>query len=261
MSSDQLRFPDGFLWGAATAAYQIEGAPDVDGKGPSIWDTFSHTPGKTFHGDTGDVACDSYHRYPEDIEMLKRLGVGAYRFSLSWPRIQADGRGEPNSKGLDYYNRLIDALLEAGIEPAVTLYHWDLPQALQDKGGWANRDIAEAFAEYAAIAGEAFGDRVHKWITLNEPWVVAHVGYRDGTRPASRSRPRRSPPTITCCSHTAGRSRRCGRRRQRRRSASPSTWPWSGRSRRRPRTQPPSLRPGRTACTSGRCSPAATPSG
>ena len=180
MSSDQLRFPDGFLWGAATAAYQIEGAPDADGKGPSIWDTFSHTPGKTFHGDTGDVACDSYHRYPDDIEMLKQLGVGAYRFSLSWPRIQADGRGAANSKGLDYYNRVIDALLEAGIEPAVTLYHWDLPQALQDKGGWANRDIAEAFAEYAAIAGEAFGDRVHKWITLNEPWVVAHVGYRDG---------------------------------------------------------------------------------
>src|ERR1700690_2174162 len=179
MSSDQLRFPDGFLWGVATAAYQIEGAPDVDGKGPSIWDTFSHTPGKTFHGDTGDVACDSYHRYPDDIEMLKRLGVGAYRFSLSWPRIQADGRGVANSKGLDYYNRVIDALLEAGIEPAVTLYHWDLPQALQDKGGWADRDIAEAFAEYAAIAGESFGDRVHKWITLNEPWVSAHVGYRE----------------------------------------------------------------------------------
>src|ERR1700689_2769759 len=146
MSSDQLRFPDGFLWGAATAAYQIEGAPDVDGKGPSIWDTFSHTPGKTFHGDTGDVACDSYHRYPDDIEMLKRLGVGAYRFSLSWPRIQADGRGVANSKGLDYYNRVIDALLEAAIEPAVTLYHWDLPQTLQDKGGWANRDVAEAVA-------------------------------------------------------------------------------------------------------------------
>ena len=126
------------------------------------------------------MATDSYHRYPADIEMLKRLGVGSYRFSLSWPRIQADGRGEANSKGLDYYNRVIDALLEAGIEPAVTLYHWDLPQTLQDKGGWANRDIAEAFAEYAAIAGEAFGDRVHKWITLNEPWVSAHVGYRDG---------------------------------------------------------------------------------
>jgi beta-glucosidase len=180
MSTDQLRFPDGFLWGAATAAYQIEGASDADGKGPSIWDTFSHTPGKVFHGDTGDVACDSYHRYPEDIELLRRLGAGAYRFSLSWPRIQADGRGPANGKGLDHYNRVIDGLLEAGIEPVVTLYHWDLPQALQDDGGWASRDVAAAFAEYAAIAGEAFGDRVGKWITLNEPWVVAHVGYHDG---------------------------------------------------------------------------------
>ncbi len=180
MSTDQLRFPDGFLWGAATAAYQIEGASDADGKGPSIWDTFSHAPGNVYHGDTGDVACDSYHRYPEDIEMLRRLGVGAYRFSLSWPRIQADGRGPANPKGLDYYSRLIDGLLEAGIEPVVTLYHWDLPQALQDAGGWASRDIAPIFAEYAGKAAEAFGDRVRQWITLNEPWVVAHVGYRDG---------------------------------------------------------------------------------
>lgn len=179
-TADQLRFPDGFLWGAATAAYQIEGAPDADGKGPSIWDTFSHTPGKVFHGETGDVACDSYRRYPEDIAMLQRLGAGAYRFSLSWPRIQPDGRGAPNAKGLDYYSRLIDGLLEKGITPVVTLYHWDLPQALQDKGGWAMRDIAEIFADFAAIAGEALGDRVHRWITLNEPWVVAHVGYRDG---------------------------------------------------------------------------------
>jgi beta-glucosidase len=180
MDSTELRFPDGFRWGAATASYQIEGAPDVDGKGPSIWDTFSHTPGKTHHGETGDVATDSYHRYPADIEMLKRLGVGAYRFSLSWPRIQADGRGAANSKGLDYYNRVIDALLEAGISPAVTLYHWDLPQALQDVGGWANRDIAAAFADFAGIAGEAFGDRVDQWITLNEPWVASNVGYRFG---------------------------------------------------------------------------------
>jgi len=180
MDSNELRFPDGFLWGAATAAYQIEGAPDADGKGPSIWDTFSHTPGKTFHGETGDVATDSYHRYPEDIEMLKRLGVGAYRFSLSWPRIQADGRGAANNRGLDYYNRVVDALLEAGIEPAITLYHWDLPQALQDTGGWANRDIASAFAEFAGIAGAAFGDRVGRWITLNEPWVAGNIGYRVG---------------------------------------------------------------------------------
>jgi beta-glucosidase len=181
MSTDhQLRFPDGFLWGAATAAYQIEGAVDADGKGPSIWDTFSHTPGKTYHGDTGDVACDSYHRYPEDIALLARLGAGAYRLSLSWPRLQPTGRGAASVKGLDYYNRVIDALLEAGIQPAVTLYHWDLPQALQDEGGWASREVANWFAEFAGIAGEAFGDRVPQWITLNEPWVVAHVGYRDG---------------------------------------------------------------------------------
>ncbi len=179
-AADQLRFPDGFLWGAATAAYQIEGAAEADGKGPSIWDTFSHIPGKTWHGETGDVACDSYHRYPEDIAMLRRLGAGAYRFSLSWPRIQPDGRGQANQPGLDYYDRLVDALLAEGIDPVVTLYHWDLPQALQDKGGWAMRDIAEIFADFAAIAGEALGDRVHRWITLNEPWVVAHVGYRDG---------------------------------------------------------------------------------
>ena len=179
-TDDQLRFPHGFLWGAATAAYQIEGGADADGKGPSIWDTFSHTPGKVFHGDNGDVACDSYHRYGEDIAALKQLGVGSYRLSLSWPRIQPTGRGEVNAKGLDYYSRVIDGLLEAGIEPSVTLYHWDLPQALQDAGGWANRDIADWFGEFAAIAGEAFRDRVSRWITLNEPWVVAHVGYRDG---------------------------------------------------------------------------------
>jgi beta-glucosidase len=179
-TDDQLRFPDGFLWGTATAAYQIEGAPDADGKGPSIWDTFSHTPGKVWHGETGDVACDSYHRYPEDVALLRRLGVGAYRFSLSWPRIQPDGRGQANQPGLDHYRRLVDLLLEKGITPVPTLYHWDLPQALQDKGGWATRDIADLFADYAAIVGEALGDRVHRFITLNEPWVVATVGYRDG---------------------------------------------------------------------------------
>jgi beta-glucosidase len=178
--SDELRFPDGFLWGAATAAYQIEGAPDADGKGPSIWDTFTHSPGTTHHGDTGDVACDSYYLYPQDIGLLKRLGAGAYRMSLSWPRIQPAGRGPANAKGLDYYSRVVDALLDAGIKPAITLYHWDLPQALQDAGGWANRDIAGWFGEFAQLAGEALGDRVPLWITLNEPWVSAHVGYRDG---------------------------------------------------------------------------------
>ncbi|HTU72948.1 MAG TPA: GH1 family beta-glucosidase [Trebonia sp.] len=179
MSSD--RFPDGFLWGAATAAYQIEGAPAEDGKGPSIWDTFSHTPGKVYHGETGDVACDSYHRYPEDIALLKRLGVSAYRFSLSWPRILPKGRGDVNPAGLDYYSGLVDALLEAGITPVPTLYHWDLPQVLQDEfGGWAGRDIAQAFADYAAVVAEKLGDRVGRWITLNEPWVVSNVGYRWG---------------------------------------------------------------------------------
>ncbi|HEX4834374.1 MAG TPA: GH1 family beta-glucosidase [Trebonia sp.] len=175
------QFPDGFLWGAATAAYQIEGAADEDGKGPSIWDTFSHTPGNVYHGDTGDVACDSYHRYPEDVALLKRLGAGAYRFSVSWPRILPKGRGEVSQQGLDYYRRLADALLAEGIAPVATLYHWDLPQALQDEfGGWAGRDVAEAFAEYAGVAAGALGDRVSRWITLNEPWVAANVGYRWG---------------------------------------------------------------------------------
>ncbi|MBV9384731.1 MAG: beta-glucosidase [Streptosporangiaceae bacterium] len=180
MSEAQARFPEGFLWGAATAAYQIEGAAREDGKGPSIWDTFSHLPGRTWHGDTGDIACDSYHRFADDIALLARLGVGAYRFSLSWPRIQPDGRGAVNQAGLDHYRRLADALLERGIAPVVTLYHWDLPQALQDKGGWATRDIGEIFADFAAVAGSALGDRVHRWITINEPWVVANVGYRTG---------------------------------------------------------------------------------
>jgi beta-glucosidase len=179
MSSD--RFPNGFLWGAATAAYQIEGAPTEDGKGPSIWDSFSQVPGKVYHGETGDVACDSYHRYPEDIELLKRLGVGAYRFSVSWPRILPKGRGDVNSAGLDHYSGLVDALLEAGITPVPTLYHWDLPQVLQDEfGGWSGRDVAQAFADYSGVVVQALGDRVQRWITLNEPWVVSNVGYRWG---------------------------------------------------------------------------------
>jgi beta-glucosidase len=185
MSSD--RFPDGFLWGAATAAYQIEGAATEDGKGPSIWDSFSHTPGKVHHDETGDVACDSYHRYPEDIELLKRLGVSAYRFSVSWPRILPKGRGDVNSAGLGYYSGLVDALLEAGITPVPTLYHWDLPQVLQDDfGGWSGRDIAQAFADYSGVVAEALGDRVHRWITLNEPWVVSNVGYRWGRHAPGR---------------------------------------------------------------------------
>ncbi|HSZ40139.1 MAG TPA: GH1 family beta-glucosidase [Trebonia sp.] len=175
-----LSFPDGFLWGAATAAYQIEGSPDADGKGPSIWDTFSHTPGKVRGGDTGDVACDSYRRYEQDADLIQSLGLSAYRFSISWPRIFPGGAGQLNQAGLDYYRRLLDALGERGIAAAATLYHWDLPQPLQDRGGWTSRDTALRFADYAAAVGEALGDRVSRWITLNEPWCIANLGYRYG---------------------------------------------------------------------------------
>jgi beta-glucosidase len=176
----KLGFPAGFTWGAATAAYQIEGATGVDGRGPSVWDTFSHTPGKVRGGDTGDTACDSYHRYPEDADLLRSLGLMDYRFSISWPRVIPDGAGQVNQAGLDYYKRLLDALGERGITPAVTLFHWDTPQALQDRGGWSNRDTALRLADYAAVVGEALGDRVKRWITLNEPLVVAHNGHRIG---------------------------------------------------------------------------------
>jgi beta-glucosidase len=179
-AGEGLPFPAGFTWGAATAAYQIEGATTEDGRGPSVWDTFSHTPGKVRGGDTGDVACDSYHRYPEDADLIKSLGLSAYRFSIAWPRIFPQGEGTVNQAGLDYYRRLLDALDERGIAAAATLFHWDLPQALQDKGGWASRDTALRFAEYAAVVGEALGDRVSRWITLNEPHVVAHNGHRIG---------------------------------------------------------------------------------
>ncbi len=177
---EPLAFPAGFVWGAATAAYQIEGAPNADGKGPSVWDTFSHTPGKVRGGDTGDIACDSYRRYPQDADLIKSLGLGAYRFSISWPRVFPDGAGTVNQAGLDYYRALVDALGERGIAAMATLYHWDLPQALQDAGGWPSRDVALRFADYAAVVGEALGDRVARWITMNEPGVVAHHGYRAG---------------------------------------------------------------------------------
>ncbi|MGH3248146.1 MAG: GH1 family beta-glucosidase [Trebonia sp.] len=175
-----LAFPEGFRWGAATAAYQIEGATDADGRGPSVWDTFSRTPGKVRGGDTGDVACDSYHRYPEDADLLRSLGLSSYRFSISWPRIFPTGEGRVNQAGLDHYKDLLDNLAERGISGVATLFHWDLPQALQDQGGWASRDIALRFAEYAAVVGEALGDRVERWITINEPLVVTHLGYRVG---------------------------------------------------------------------------------
>ncbi|MGW0478828.1 GH1 family beta-glucosidase [Nonomuraea sp. NPDC003214] len=164
-----------FLWGTATAAYQIEGAADEDGRGPSIWDTFSHEPGRTRDGHTGDVACDHYHRWPEDVALMSELGVGAYRFSIAWPRVQPSGAGPANPKGLDFYERLVDALLAAGITPVPTLFHWDLPQAAQDRGGWLNRDTAHRFADYAALVAGRLADRVPMWITLNEPFV--HMAY------------------------------------------------------------------------------------
>lgn len=178
--SSQAVFPKGFVWGAATSAYQIEGAWNEDGKGESIWDRFCHTPGKIANGDTGDVACDHYHRWREDVALMRELGLRAYRFSISWPRLLPEGRGRVNPRGLDFYNRLVDALLDAGITPWVTLYHWDLPQVLQDRGGWPARGTAEAFAEYADLVSRNLGDRVKHWMPLNEPWVSAFVGYLEG---------------------------------------------------------------------------------
>ncbi|PAD70304.1 beta-glucosidase [Bacillus sp. 7586-K] len=170
-----IKFPKEMRWGAATAAYQIEGAAKEDGRGLSIWDTFSHTPGKVLNGDNGDVACDSYHRYHEDIQLMKELGIDIYRFSISWPRVFPAGTGEVNEKGLQYYHDFVDALIENGIEPMCTLYHWDLPQALQDTGGWANRETIEAFAEYAEFMFQQFNGKIKKWITLNEPWCVSFL--------------------------------------------------------------------------------------
>ena len=173
-------FPPGFLWGAATASYQIEGSPLADGAGPGIWHRFSHTPGHTSNGDTGDVACDHYRRYREDVALMRELGLKAYRFGIAWTRILPDGTGRVNQAGLDFYSRLLDELHAAGIQPLVTLYHWDLPAALDDRGGWLNRDIAQWFADYASIVFKAFDDRVPMWVTLNEPWVVTDGGYLHG---------------------------------------------------------------------------------
>jgi beta-glucosidase len=174
------KFPQGFLWGSATAAYQVEGAYNEDGRGPSIWDTFSHTPGKTNNGDTGDVANDHYHRYKEDVQLMKALGLKTYRFSVSWPRIFPQGTGTPNPKGLDFYNRLVDELLANNIQPYCTLFHWDLPQALEDKGGWQSRATSEPFASYAGYVAEHLSDRVHHFMTLNEMSSFVDIGYRDG---------------------------------------------------------------------------------
>jgi beta-glucosidase len=175
-----VSFPQGFQWGAATAAYQIEGAPRADGKGLSIWDVFCQQPGRVQGGDSGDVACDHFHRYREDVALMKRLGLSTYRFSISWPRVLPFGAGECNEKGIDFYSRLVDELLAQGIQPCATLYHWDLPQSLQDLGGWPTRDTAARFADYASLMYARLGDRVTRWITHNEPIVTAMMGYRAG---------------------------------------------------------------------------------
>jgi beta-glucosidase len=185
-------FPPGFTWGVSTASYQIEGAVSEDGRGTSVWDTFSHTPGKVRASedgvqDTGDVACDHYHRYPEDVALMAHLGVGAYRFSVAWPRIQPTGAGPANAAGLDFYERLVDELLERRIDPLLTLFHWDLPQPLEDAGGWLNRDTAARFGEYADLVAQRLGDRVKLWITLNEPVIVTSLGYVLGVHAPGRT--------------------------------------------------------------------------
>jgi beta-glucosidase len=192
-----LSFPAGFAWGSASAAYQIEGAATADGRGTSIWDTFSHAPGNVRGGDTGDIACDSYHRYREDVSLMASLGLNAYRFSVSWPRVQPGGRGPANQRGLDFYRRLLDELASSGIAGTLTLYHWDLPQELQDEGGWAARDTALRFADYATLLADALGDRVQHWITINEPQVVASHGYRSGEHAPGL----RDPAAATAATH------------------------------------------------------------
>jgi beta-glucosidase len=181
--------PDDFLWGAATAAYQIEGAVHEHARGESIWDVFSHTPGRTRGGDTGDVAADHYHRWHEDVALMRDFGIRAYRFSISWPRVQPGGSGPLEPRGTAFYDRLVDALLEAGIAPVVTLYHWDLPQPLEDAGGWPARETALRFADHAAALGEVLGDRVHTWTTLNEPWCSAFLGYASAVHAPGRTSP------------------------------------------------------------------------
>lgn len=189
--ANKIIFPENFLWGAATASYQIEGAWDKHGRGESIWDRFSHTPGNVLNGDTGDVADDHYRLWKKDIGLMKKLGLKAYRFSIACPRILPAGRGKVNQKGIDFYSKLVDGLLEAGIRPFATLYHWDLPQALEDEGGWGIRSTAEAFADYANIVSRALGDRVKNWITHNEPAVVAWLGYESGEHaPGTRDYPK-----------------------------------------------------------------------
>lgn len=195
--TNRITFPEGFYWGAATASYQIEGAWNEDGKGESIWDRFSHTLGNVENGDTGDVACNHYYLWQEDVALMGEIGLNAYRFSIAWPRVLPAGRGPVNQVGLDFYSRLVDELLAAGITPFVTLYHWDLPQALQDEGGWATRSTADAFVEYADVVSRHLGDRVKHWITQNEPAVVAYVGHLMGRHAPGIQ----DMPTALCVSH------------------------------------------------------------
>src|SRR3954470_21704825 len=178
--------PDTLAFGVATAAYQIEGATTEDGRGPSVWDTFTTRPGAVRDGTDGTVACDSYHRYEEDLDLVAGLGAGWYRFSIAWPRIVPEGVGRVETRGLDYYDRLVDATLARGVSPTATLYHWDLPQALEDRDGWLNRDTAEAFADYAAVVHHRLGDRVRVWATHNEPWCAAYLGYAAGVHAPGR---------------------------------------------------------------------------
>src|SRR5579875_668097 len=240
------RFSSSFNWGVATAAYQIEGATREDGRGESVWDTFCRRPGAIRDGQSGEDAADHYHRWREDVELMAGLGVTAYRFSVAWPRIQPDGRGPASPRGLDFYDRLTDALAERGIAPVPTLFHWDLPQPLEDGGGWMSRDTASAFADYASLVAERLSDRVPMFITLNEPFVVTVLGYALGLHA-----PGRSPPATTRCSGTAWPWRRCAR-------PAPGQWP-SPTTTRRPgplRPARPMSRPPRhmTPCTTG-CSP------
>ncbi len=192
-TTDASAFPDGFVWGAATAAYQIEGSPLADGAGPSTWHRFAHTPGRILTGETGDVACDHYRRWRDDVRLMRELGLRAYRFSVSWSRVLPEGTGRVNEKGLDFYRRLADALREVGIAPMATLFHWDLPAALDDRGGWLNRDVAGWFAEYAAVLFRALDDRVEWWATLNEPWVVSDAGYLHGVHAPGHASPFEAP--------------------------------------------------------------------
>ena len=187
MSQTARAFPSDFVWGAATAAYQVEGAATEDGRGESIWDRFSATPGNVANGDTGAVACDTYHRYAEDIRLMRTLGIGAFRLSVAWPRILPEGRGPVNRAGLDFYDRLVDDLLANGLDPYVTLYHWDLPQALEENGGWPVRDTVDAFTEYTEVVVARLGDRVRHWITQNEPWVISWLGYGLGVHAPGRT--------------------------------------------------------------------------